>query len=343
MGGGARYQATQAIEVEQDWNAQVARRIDDRAEYYEDIRRYDLSKLPEPAIANLVDYFLTIEKTADALRAGRMLLVDRPRPPDRLLLSVADEMGEILVPKRHGSGVSRDPEQALEFYAAAEAKARDTRAKAEMALAQGQVFFEELRALEQARSAWQKVLQEYRRPANSLEARRAYIGLGSLERWQGNSAAARQWYEKAQAIAVDEDPVEKLIVQRSAWARAVEDAFVRNDPEVTALAWQELATWAWHYPEDLLEGHHTVLLARLLLQQEEARRAADELEALLRANPESQYADLALWTLADCYLALKDRERALAALDRLQKDYPTSGLIPGLADRRQEVESARLR
>ncbi|MCK4299435.1 MAG: hypothetical protein KAX80_07875, partial [Planctomycetes bacterium] len=73
------------------------------------------------------------------------------------------------------------------------------------------------------------------------------------------------------------------------------------------------------------------------------QRAADELEALLRVNPESQYADQALWTLTDCYLALRDRQNALVVLDRLQRDYPTSGLIPKLEERRRQVLSARLR
>jgi len=47
--------------------------------------------------------------------------------------------------------------------------------------------------------------------------------------------------------------------------------------------------------------------------------------------------------LADCYLTLGDRPKALEALDRLQRDYPTSGLIPKLDERRRRVQSDRLR
>jgi len=341
--GSGRYQATQPIEVVEDWNAQVARRIDDRSDYYEALRGYDLSKLSEGALGNLVDYFLAVSKPEDALRVGEALLLGGARVSGKVLLRVAHQMEDVLLPTGFPPGAKRDPGRALKLYAAAEAKAPDTRAKAEMALAQARVSFEELRDLEQAEALCRKVLATYRRPANSLEARRAYLGLGEVERWRGNRLAARQWFEKAQAIAVGKGTPEKLIVRRSAWARAVEDALQRTEPEVTTRAWRELVTWQWYYPEDLLEGHHTLLLARLLLKQQAPRRAADELEALLRVNHESQYADQALWALADCYLAMKDRERALACLDRLQRDYPTSGLIPRLEERRQEVLSARLR
>lgn len=341
--GSGRHQAAQPIEVIQDWNAQVARHIDERGDYYDLIRQYELGKLSEGALRNLVEYFLTVEKPADALRAGEELLLERPRVSDGVVLRVAHLLQDALLPASYPPGSSRDPQRALRLYGAAETKVADARAKAEMALVRGRVFFEELRDLERARTEFQKVLGTYRRPTNSLEARQAYVGLGAVERWQGNLVAARQWFEKAQAISVGEGTPEKLIVRRSAWARAVEDALTRGEPEVTKLAWQELVTWAWNYPEDLLDGHHTLLLARLLLKQGQAQRAADELEALLRVNPESQYADQALWMLTDCYLALRDRQNALAALDRLQRDYPTSGLIPELEERRRQVLSARLR
>ncbi len=341
--GSGRFQASQAIEVEQDWEAQVARRIDDRVDYYDELRRYDLTKLSGDALANLTDYFLAVEKPGDALGAGEELLLRRDSEPDRLLLVVVHRLGEVLVPRDYDPGVGREPDRALRLFAATEGKCSDARAKAEMALAQGDVLFGEKRELEQARSAYEKVTGLYRRAANSPEARRAYVGLGNLERWQGNLASARQWYEKAQTIPVGEESTEKLIVQRSAWARAVEDALNRSDREVTALAWEALVTWAWQYPRDLLAGHHTLLLAQLLLKEQQPQRAADELEALLRANPDGQYADQALWTLADCYLALADRSRALAALDRLQRGYPASGLIPSLDERRREFETAPLR
>lgn len=347
--GSGRYQATQSIEVVQDWDAQVARRIDDRADYYDELRRYDPNKLPAQALANLVEYYLAVDKPADALRAGEVLLspgpggAERPQVSDGVLLRMAHRLQEVLLPPGYPPGRERDPQRALGLYAAAEARASGPRAKAETALAQGRILFEELRNLEGAQAAYQRVLGTYRRAPNSREARGAYLGLGRLERWRGNLTGAGAWLQKAQSIPVGEDPAEKLRVRRSAWARAVEDALRRDDPQVTSLAWRDLTTWAWYFPEDLLEGHHTVLLARLLLKQQNPQRAAQELEALLRVNPESQYADQALWSLTDCYLALGDRAKALAALDRLARDYPSSGLILKLQTRRQEVESARLR
>lgn len=347
--GSGRYRATQPIEVVQDWNAQVARRIDDRADYYDQIRQYDLTKLSGEALANLVDYYLALEKPAEALRAGEVLLSPAPQgaarrgTPDAVLLRSAHRLEEVLLPPGYPPGRQREPQRALRLYGAVEAQASGARAKAEAALAQGRILFEELRDLEGAQAAYRRVLTEYRRPVDSLEARGAYIGLGRIERWRGNLTAAREWFRKAQGIAVGEGSAERLLVRRSAWARNVEDALRRDDPEVLSSAWRDLTTWAWHYPEDLLEGHHTVLLGRLLLKQKAPQRAAEELEALLRVNPESQYADQALWSLADCYLALGDRRKALEALDRIARDYPTSGLVPRLQARRQEVESARIR
>jgi len=336
---GATYEATQAVEIEQDWDAQVARRIDDRADYYDELRRYGFSNMPAKSLGNLVDYFLAVGQPTDALRAGRSLLLGRTNAPDELLLKAAHALGKSLLPDRRTPGTHRDPEEALALYSAAEGKAHSAAAKAQMALAQGTVLFEELRDLQKAREAHERVLQTYRMPGSSAEARRAYIGLGNVERWQGNLAAARQWYEKARAVPLGDQKPEQLIVRRSAWARAVEDALSRNDAEVTELAWHDLAAWAWYFPEDLLQGHHTLLLGKLLLGERNPQRAAEELEALLRVNPESQYADQALWLLADAYHVLREPEKALEALDRLQRHYPASGLIPRVEERRRRLRS----
>jgi len=361
--GSGRYEASQPIEVSEDWEAQVAQRIEDRTSYYEELRKYDVKTLAPASLANLVEYFLVMGKPEDALRAGEALLPPptgtgsptssgtatsptQPAPsaaPDAALLRVAHLLEDVLLPAGFPPGAKRDPQRALRLYAAAEAKAGDSRTKAELALAQGDILFEELRSLEEARAAYGKVRDVYHRPEKSLEARRAYLGLGRVARWQGNRTEAGQWLAQAQAIPVGETNAEKLVVRRSAWARAVEDALKREEPEVSADAWQQLATWAWYYPEDLLAGHHTVLLAKLLLKLKAPQRAAEELEALLRVNPESQFADQALWTLADAYLALRKRDEARGALDRLARDYPASGLIPKLQARRREVETAVLR
>jgi tetratricopeptide (TPR) repeat protein len=250
---------------------------------------------------------------------------------------------DVLLPPGFPPGAKRDPQRALRLYAAAEAMTTESRSKAECALAQGDILFEELRSLEEARGAYEKVRNVYHRSENSLEARRAYLGLGKVARWEGNRTEADQWLAKAQAIPVSETSAEKLVVRRSAWARAVEDALKREEPEVSAEAWQDLVTWAWCYPEDLLTGDHTLLLAKLLLKQKATARAAEELEALLRVNPESQFADQALWTLTDAYLALGKRDDARGALDRLARVYPASGLIPKLEARRREVDTAVLR
>jgi tetratricopeptide (TPR) repeat protein len=348
--------------VSEDWDAQVAQRIEDRSAYYDQLRKYDLNALAPASLANLIEYFLAMGKPDDALRAGEALLApasaasaassapsasparpQRASTSDAALLRAAHLLEEVLLPPGFPPGSKRDPQRTLRLYSAAETRVADARSKAELALAQGDVLFEELRKLDEARADYDKVLKEYRRPENSLEARRAYFGLGRVARWQGNRTEADQWFSKAQAIPVGEGSAEKLVVRRSAWARAVEDALKREEPEVSADAWQQLVTWAWYYPEDLLAGHHTLLLARLLLKQKAPQRAAEELEALLKANPESQFADQALWSLVDAYLALGKRPEAVSALDRLARDYPASGLIPKLEARRRQVETGVLR
>ena len=362
LAGAGRYEASQPIEVSEDWDAQVAQRIEDRSAYYDQLRKYDVSALAPASLANLIEYFLAMGKPDDALRAGEALLApasaasaassapsasparpQRASTSDASVLRAAHLLEEVLLPPGFPPGSKRDPQRTLRLYSAAEGRVADTRTKAELALAQGDVLFEELRKLDEARADYDKVLKDYRRPENSLEARRAYFGLGRVARWQGNRTEADQWFSKAQAIPVGEGSAEKLVVRRSAWARAVEDALKREEPEVSADAWQQLVTWAWYYPEDLLAGHHTLLLARLLLKQKAPQRAAEELEALVKVNPESQFADQALWTLVDAYLALGKRPEAVSALDRLARDYPASGLIPKLEARRRQVETAVLR
>jgi tetratricopeptide (TPR) repeat protein len=158
------------------------------------------------------------------------------------------------------------------------------------------------------------------RPSDA--ARRAWLRVGDARMIAGEGAAAREAYGKALALAGGPENAERILRKAGA-ARSALTALETGDLPRAA---EHLRAWEWQDPMDRFVGFHRIVKAKVHRVRGEPALAERELAALLAGNPDSEYADEALYLLAETARATGRPADADAFLDRLRRDYPWSPL-----------------
>lgn len=151
---------------------------------------------------------------------------------------------------------------------------------------------------------------------------RAWLRIGDARMALGEGKAAREAYARALELAGGEEDARRILRKAGA-ARA---AMTRLGAKETDRVLEALADWEWADPMERYTGLHRIAMAQALILREEQPLASLELQALLAGNPESEYADQALFLLAGLARERGDAPAADAFIERLKKDYPWSPL-----------------
>ena len=139
----------------------------------------------------------------------------------------------------------------------------------------------------------------------------------------GDGKSARKRYiEAEQAAGSPRD-----LIERTAWlgahARSTEE-FLRAHNHARAI--EELRAWQRDFPAEKLDGYWTLLFARYWAGRGKYAQAIAQAEQLQAVNPDSPYIDRLLYLAADSEMRLGRKDRAVATLRSLLKDYPGSPL-----------------
>jgi predicted negative regulator of RcsB-dependent stress response len=153
-------------------------------------------------------------------------------------------------------------------------------------------------------------------------ARRMWLRLGDALMIAGDGKAARQSYGRALDLAGGAEDAGRILRKAGA-ARA---ALTHLGTKEWSRAAEDLRDWEWHDPMDRYLGFHRIAKAKLLAGRDEPALAVRELTALLAGNPESEYADEALFLLAGLARDAGRTAEADALLERLRRVYPWSPL-----------------
>ena len=172
-----------------------------------------------------------------------------------------------------------------------------------------------------------------------LEAAAAHLGKGKtgplaarLQRvWgdyyaaTGNGKAARAAYHQAEKLQGSR----RRYIERTAWrgahSRSAEE-FIRTGQHARAA--DQLRKWQSEFPTEKIDGYLTLMQSRHWAGRKQYAQAIAQAEQLLCVNPDSSYADQLLLLAAECEQKRGRKDRALATLHSLLKDYPGSPLVP---------------
>jgi TolA-binding protein len=137
----------------------------------------------------------------------------------------------------------------------------------------------------------------------------------------GDGKSAAKAYAESQRLAT----ANRRFIEKTAW----QGAHTRSTEEFIkqgqfARAAEELQAWRKEFPIERLDGYLTLLYARYWAGRGKYAQAVAQAEQLLTANPDSPYVDQILLLSADCDIRLGRKQRAIATLHALVKDYPGS-------------------
>ena len=148
---------------------------------------------------------------------------------------------------------------------------------------------------------------------------------GDYDAATGDGRSARKEYNAAESSAGSS----KNFVERTAWlgahARSTE-AFLRAKQYVRAV--EELRAWQREFPADKIDGYWSLLFANYWAARGKYAQAIAQAEQLQAVNPDSPYIDRLLYLAAESEMRRGRKDRALATLHSLVKDYPGSPLAP---------------
>ena len=151
----------------------------------------------------------------------------------------------------------------------------------------------------------------------------------------GDGKSARKEYLEAERAAGSS----KNFVERTAWlgahARSTEE-FLKEKQYVRAI--EELRAWQRDFPADKLDGYWTLLFARYWAGRGKYAQAIAQAEQLQAVNPDSPYIDQLLYLAAESEMRRGRKDRALATLHSLLKDYPGSPLVPAAKKQIETLE-----
>ena len=152
----------------------------------------------------------------------------------------------------------------------------------------------------------------------------------------GDGKAARAAYREAERLLSRSGDYARQTARRGAHGRSTEDFL--KDGQLDRAA-TEIRQWQQDFPAEKIDGYLTLMLARYWALRKQYPQAVAQAAQLQTVSPDSPYIDRLLYLAADCELKQGHRERAIAGLHVLQKDYPGSPLIPTVKKALAQLES----
>jgi tetratricopeptide (TPR) repeat protein len=155
----------------------------------------------------------------------------------------------------------------------------------------------------------------------------------------GDGKSARRHYLEAQQAGGA-----MATIERTAWlgahARSTEE-FLKAKKHFRAV--DELRVWQQQFPAEKLDGYWTLLFARYWTGRGKYAQAIAQAEQLQAVNPDSPYIDQLLYLAADSEMRLGRKDRAVATLHSLLKDYPGSPLAAKVKKQVEMLEGGKER
>lgn len=257
---------------------------------------------------------------ARAVAAGKAAFVeDSAAKGDADLLKLAQLIGP-MARLRLG-----DSETAFEIWHGAAQRIGSAEAKAECEVTAADIAINDLLKPKEAKSLLDAASKQLgKNSVGPITAMLARVR-GDYDAATGGGAAARKAYAEAEQRVGFSRPLVEATATRGAHARSTEEFIKQKE---YARAAEELQAWQRDFPTEKIEGYWTLLSARYWAGRGKYAQAIAQAEQLLAVNRDSPYADQVLLLAADSEMRRGRKDRALATLHSLVKDYPGSPLAP---------------
>jgi PKD repeat protein len=308
-------------------------------DYLKTIETYDPKKLDAASVRQFVATFeakaLTYENDADkrrrylekAVKAGLTAFGEGSAATDENdLLRLARVVGPMARIKLG------DSDSAVAVWQGTLERMKSPESKAECAVAAADILLTDLLKPSEAKARLDAAKSQLGNGRNGPTASFFERVSGDYYAATGDGKAARTAYLAAeQALGKTRSFIEST-AWKGAHSRSAE-VFLKEKQFDRAA--EELFSWQQEFPAEALEGYLNLLMAKYFVARELDDQAIAQAERLQAVAPDSAYVDQILMLATDCEIHRGRKDRALATLRSLVKDYPGSPLV---SEAKQKIE-----
>ena len=305
----------QKIVVDCDWARQQTLEPESLNALAEKIKNYPFEKMTAAPLLGVAQFHAEREHTSSMLTVGNLLLKKLDQLEENDLLQAAIMLG--VTWREEGN----QPETALNIFRRAEKLLKQPVNRARMAVLSGDTLFYHLEKPASAKAVYERVRKDY--PQATQYVRMALLRLGDIARQAGQLEEAKHYYRKSRDLRPKQAAAREAMTA-ALRALETEDLFRRGEDEAVK---ESLHLWQWQDPEEKLRGQWSVMMIRIALKNDKLSEAVKEAEALILANPESQYVPEILLLLSEAQTKQKNTAKARATLEKLKQNYPDSPLV----------------
>ena len=218
-----------------------------------------------------------------------------------------------------------DSQTAFEIWQGAARRITAAEPKAECQIAAADIAINDLLKTAEAKALLDAATQRLGKGKTGPTAAKLQRVWGDYYAATGDGTSARKAYLEAEQIGGRARSFVADTASRGAHARSTEE-FIRE--KQFSRAAEEIQAWQRDFPAEKIDGYLTLLYARYWAGRGQYAQAIAQSEQLQAVNPDSPYVDQLLLLAADSEMRRGRKDRALATLHSLAKDYPGSPLAP---------------
>lgn len=316
---GKPVQAAVKVDVHIDFDRRAERQKDSPEKYLERMHAYPYEALDMSSLQAAAGTFLVLEDTDGELATARALFNRGTQLAEDYFFEQAMLLQSLLRDQK------KDPDEALKVLDAVEERVKGNKnLRAKTLRERGDVYYFYKHDLDRALLEYDKVVGRYFGLEDNI-VRVTKLRIGDIQRERGNYEKAATNYTDADRLRLTTYTLEQAPVRQGVIIHAAED-FLRRGIADEARKWVEI--WEWEFPLERLRGQSTVMRVRIALLDKNVEEAKKQLEALVKVNPDSQYAGEALFLLADLYEKEKAGDKANALLKEIVDKHPDSEFAP---------------
>jgi tetratricopeptide (TPR) repeat protein len=269
---------------------------------------------------------------AKAVAAGRVAFEEGSAAKgDEDLLKLAQLVGPMA---RDQLG---DSEAAFQIWQAAAGRTAAAEGKAACETAAADIAINDLLKVADAKPLLESAAKRLGDSKSGLVAAQLERVWGDYYAASGDGKSANKAYVEAERLVGATRPFSENAALRGAHARSTEE-FVKEKQFGRAAA--EIQAWQAEFPLEKMDGYLTLLCARYWAGRGKFAQVIAQSEQLLAVSPDSPYIDQLLLQAADSEMRRGRKDRALATLHALLKDYPGSPLAPLVKKNIEVLEGA---
>ena len=305
---------TNRIYVSRPWDRVIQRQLDKTGDYAAIVAAYNFETLKADAVGPAFELLKLNERTKDMIRACTAFL-KRTKLPTEGVLAIVPTVSEFLL------GNART-DNAIKIYLVAADRCASPETAARMTIRAAKIVLNVKRDDQEAMKLYTRAQVRYGKKITAATARDLQIGIGDVWRARGDYDKSAAAYRSAGFGPLARQ--KKHPILRGDFARHVE-SYTQTSRNYE-WAEQYIRRWARTFPADKLNGHLSLLTARLQMAQGRYAEVTIEADILTRVNPASNHGAQLLMLAVEAFRKMEKPDKAAETLKRIVDNFPESPL-----------------